>query len=72
MSGNALHKLFDFIHPYVRHVVTASFEEDSALDLEGDTVADDPVMHLRRQAFRIRRGDRVDRITVLLPEKVAT
>lgn len=70
MSGNALHRMFAFVHPHVKHVVTASL--DAVAD-EGDAGAlrfpNDPIIHIRRQAVRISQGKPVDCVTAFLPRK---
>lgn len=70
MAGNALHKMFGFIHPHVKHVVTASLDvkADDA-DAGGARLADDPGTHIRRQAERISQGKPVDCVTALLIEQ---
>jgi hypothetical protein len=70
MSGNALHRMFAFIHPHVKHVVTASLDVTADKDdLEASSPPNDPIIHLRRQAVRISQGEQVDGITAFLPRK---
>jgi hypothetical protein len=70
MSGNALHRMFAFIHPHVKHVVTASLDVTADKDdLGASSSPNDPVIHLRRQAVKISHGEEVDRITAFLPRK---
>jgi hypothetical protein len=67
MSGNALHRLFSFAQPRAQHVVTSTFHEraaDAALEVPG--VHGETVLHLRRQAMEISRGNHADEITALL------
>ena len=61
--GNALQELQTMAEPQV-HYVLEEKTEDTAEDDE--TGPDDPTAHLRKQAERIRRGDRRTRITVRL------
>ena len=63
--GNALHQLHAMAEPQVAYVIEEKLDEEADEDDEGGP--DDPVRHLHRQAARIRRGERLDRLTVLLP-----
>ena len=65
--GNALQQLQVIAEPQTRHVVQEMLEEETEDDDEGGP--DDPVRHLRRQGARIRRGERVDRLTALLARR---
>jgi hypothetical protein len=71
MPGNALHRMFAFIHPHVKHVVTASV--DAVAD-ESNAGAlrfpDDPIIHIHRQAVRISQGKPVDYVTALLSDEL--
>jgi hypothetical protein len=70
MSGNALHRLFAFTHPHVKHVVTHSVH--AAIDENGTNTScllDKQFVHLRRQAVRVSRGKEVDQFSALLPAK---
>lgn len=62
--GNALHQLQAIAEPQVAYVIEEKLDEETDEDDEGGP--DDPVRHLHRQAARIRRGERLDRLTVLL------
>jgi len=62
--GNALHQLHVLAEPQVAYVVEEKLDEEADEDDEGGP--DDPVRHLHRQAARIRRGEMLDRLTVLL------
>ena len=62
--GNALHQLHAMAEPQVAYVIEEKLDEEADEDDEGGP--DDPVRHLHRQAARIRRGERLDRLTVLL------
>jgi hypothetical protein len=61
--GNALHQLSVFAEPQAQHAVTEILEEESEGDEEG--APKDPVAHLHRQARKIRRGEKVKRLTAL-------
>lgn len=63
--GNALHQLHAMAEPQVAYVIEEKLDEEADEDDEGGP--DDPVRHLHRQAAKIRRGEKVDRLTVLLP-----
>jgi hypothetical protein len=65
--GNAFHRLQAYAHPHVKHVITQTLEQADE-DASEDSEHNDPVVHIRRQAVRIQRGDQVDRITALLPQ----
>jgi len=62
--GNALHQLQVLAEPRVAYVVEEKLDEEAEEDDESGP--NDPVRHLHRQAARIRRGERLDRLTVLL------
>jgi hypothetical protein len=62
--GNALQELQTMAQPQVQHVLEEK-SEDTAED-DDEAGPDDPTAHLRNQAERIRRGDRLDRVTVRL------
>jgi hypothetical protein len=63
-AGNAFHQLRAYVHPHVKHVITQTLEQEQSGDPEDHN---DSVVHLRRQAVKIQRGEEVDRITALLP-----
>jgi hypothetical protein len=63
--GNALHNLQVLAQPQAQHVIEEMLEESMDEDEEG--AAKDPTAHLMRQANRIRNGQKVDRLTALLP-----
>ena len=70
MSGNALHKMFAFTHPHVKHVVTHGIH--AAIDEDGTNAScllDEQFVHLRRQAVRISQSEEVDQFSALLPAK---
>ncbi|MBS1799817.1 MAG: hypothetical protein JSS95_08335 [Acidobacteria bacterium] len=62
--GNALHQLQVIAEPQMRYVIEEKLDEEMEEEESGGP--DDPVRHLHRQAAKIRRGDRVDRITARL------
>ena len=62
--GNAFHSLQTFTRPTVAHVLQEKYDED--MEDDGDGGPDDPTRHLNRQLKRIRRGERVDTLTVRL------
>jgi hypothetical protein len=64
MLGNALHQLQAIAEPQIRYVIEEKLNED--LEDEEAGGPDDPVRHLHRQAAKIRRGERVDRLAALL------
>lgn len=62
--GNALQQLQAIAQPQVEYVLEEKLDEEADEDDAGGP--DDPTRHLHRQAARIRRGERLDRLTVLL------
>ena len=62
--GNAFHSLQTFARPSVAHVLQEKYDED--MEDDGDGGPDDPTRQLNRQLKRIRRGERVDVLTVRL------
>ncbi len=73
MSGNALHKLFAFIHPHVKHVVTVSCEAAAdEVDAGASSLLNDPILHFRSQAVRISQGKPVACVTALLLDEVGS
>ncbi len=67
MLGNALQHLQVIAEPQTQHVIEE--KEDEAVDAEDDGGPDDPVRHLHRQARKIRRGERLDRLTARLGKR---
>jgi hypothetical protein len=65
--GNALQQLQVLAEPRVAYVVEEKLDEETNEDEESGP--DDPVRHLHRQAARIRRGERLDQLTVLLQKR---
>jgi hypothetical protein len=59
--GNALQELSVIAQPQVEHVLEEKSNEDTEDDSEGGP--EDPVAHLHRQAEKIRRGEKLDRLT---------
>jgi len=73
MPGNALHRLFAFSQPHVKHVITTTFNEaaeENVAEVAG--LRHEAVVHMYRQAIRIRQGTQVDDITALLVAKQAS
>jgi hypothetical protein len=62
--GNAFHSLQTFTRPTIAHVLQEKYDED--MEDDGDGGPDDPTRQLNRQLKRIRRGERVDTLTVRL------
>jgi hypothetical protein len=63
--GNALQALQAIANPQVLYVIEEKLEEP--VDEEDETGPKDPTAHLMRQAKRIRNGEKVERLTALLP-----
>jgi hypothetical protein len=63
--GNALQVLQAFVNPEVLHVIEEKLEEPA--DEEYEAGPRDPTAHLMRQARRIRNGEKIERLTTLLP-----
>ena len=59
--GNALQELSVMAQPQVEHVLEEKLNEDTEDDSEGGP--ENPVAHLHRQAAKIRRGEKLDRLT---------
>jgi len=59
--GNALQQLSVFAQPQVEYVLEEKLNEDAEDDSEGGP--EDPIAHLHRQAVKIRRGEKIDRLT---------
>lgn len=62
--GNALQELQTMAQPQMQYVLEEKLDEPAEDDDEAGP--DDPTAHLRKQAARIRRGERIDRLTVRL------
>jgi hypothetical protein len=62
-AGNALHALQAIAEPRVEHVLAEKFDDEAEDDANGEP--DTPEKHLHRQLRRIRRGEKVERLTVL-------
>jgi hypothetical protein len=62
-AGNALQALQGIAQPRVDHVLAEKFDDEADDDAEGEP--DTPEKRLHRQLRRIRRGERVERLTVL-------
>jgi hypothetical protein len=59
--GNALQELSVMAQPLVEHVLEEKLNEDTEDDSEGGP--ENPVAHLHGQAAKIRRGEKLDRLT---------
>jgi hypothetical protein len=64
--GNAFQQLQLFVAPNAEYTIEEKLKEDAEDDDEGGS--DDPAKHLERQLKRIRRGERVDKLTTMLRE----
>jgi hypothetical protein len=62
-AGNALQALQAITQPRAQHVLEEKFEDEADDDDEGEPV--DPERHLHRQLRRIRRGEKIERLTAL-------
>jgi hypothetical protein len=62
-AGNALQALQVMAQPRVEHVLAEKIDDEADDDDEGEP--DRPEKHLHRQLRRIRRGEKVERLTVL-------
>jgi hypothetical protein len=62
--GNALHTLQITAVPQIEHVMREKLEEPAEDDDSGDS-EEDALRHLLRQAARLRRGERLDRLTAI-------
>jgi hypothetical protein len=65
--GNALQQLQIFAQPWAEYVLQEKFDEDADEDDVGGP--EDPTGHFRRQVARIRRGEEVNQLTVLLRKR---
>jgi hypothetical protein len=63
--GNALQTIQAIAQPQVKYFLEEKLEDPADEDDEAESK--DPTAHLMRQARRIRNGERVDRLTALLP-----
>ena len=59
--GNALQELSVLTQPQVENVLEVKLNEDAEDDSEGDP--ENPIAHFQGQAARIRRGEKLDRLT---------
>ena len=62
-AGNALQALQAIPEPRAEYVLAEKFDDEADDDDEGEP--DSPERHLHRQLRRIRRGEKVERLTVL-------
>jgi hypothetical protein len=66
-AGNALQTLHAMTQQRVDYVMEEKFDDEADDDEEGGPR--DPTKHLQRQLRRIRRGEKVDGLTVLRPQE---
>jgi hypothetical protein len=62
-AGNALQALQVMAQPRAEYVLAEKFDDEADGDDEGEE--ESPEKHLHRQLRRIRRGERVERLTIL-------
>jgi hypothetical protein len=62
-AGNALQTLQVIAQPRAEYVIEEKFDEEADDDDDGDLC--DPTKHLNRQLKRIRRGEILEKLTVL-------
>jgi hypothetical protein len=62
-AGNALHNLQAIAQPRVDYVIAEKLDDQADDDDEGEP--NDPEKHLHRQLRRIRRGEKIERLTAL-------
>lgn len=62
-AGNALHAIQAIAQPRVEYVLAEKFDDEADEDAEGEP--NTPEKHIHRQLRRIRRGEKVERLTVL-------
>jgi hypothetical protein len=62
-AGNALQSLQAMAQPEAEYVLAEKFDDEADDDNNGEP--DTPEKHLHRQLRRIRRGEKVERLTVL-------
>jgi hypothetical protein len=62
-AGNALHTLQAIAEPRVEYVIAEKLDDQADDDDEGEP--NDPEKHLHRQLRSIRRGEKIERLTVL-------
>jgi hypothetical protein len=62
-AGNALQLLQLMAQPRAEHMLAEKFDDEADDDDEGEP--DTPEKHLHRQLRRIRRGEKVERLTIL-------
>ncbi|HZD51065.1 MAG TPA: hypothetical protein VE178_20160, partial [Silvibacterium sp.] len=65
--GIAFQQIQLFVAPSMDHTIAEKLKEEAEEDDEGGP--DNPARHLDRQLKRIRRGERIDTLTTLLPNR---
>ena len=64
-AGNALQVLQVMPEPRAEYVLEEKLEEEADDDEDGDPC--DPTKHLNRQLKQIRRGEKLERLTIMRP-----
>jgi hypothetical protein len=65
--GIAFQQIQLFVAPDVAHAIAERLKEQAEDDDEGGT--ENPARHLDRQLRRLRRGERLETLTTLLPDR---
>jgi hypothetical protein len=63
--GNALHELQSIAEPPAKYVIAEVLDEEGEAEDDEPEGALNPRAHLLRQAARIRRGERLERLTAI-------
>lgn len=63
--GNALHELQSIAEPPAKYVIAEILDEEEEAEADESGSLVNPKAHLLRQAARIRRGERVERLTAI-------
>ncbi len=64
--GNAFQALRQIAQPQVEHILEEKLDEEVDEDDEGGSK--DPTAHLEQQLRRMRRGEKINRLTTKLPQ----
>jgi hypothetical protein len=65
--GIAFQQIQLFVAPDAKHTIQEMLKEEAEADDDGGP--DDPARHLDRQLRRIRRGEQIETLTTLLPDR---
>jgi hypothetical protein len=65
--GNAFLELQRFVQPQVEHILEEKMDEEADEDDAGGP--EDPAAHLHRQLAKVRKGEKLEKLTILLPNK---